>query len=90
MVNAQTNYLTYFHLFLEINSQKRYMGLVNHLQVGELLATEEAESPIQYVRFWNGQDRCLLEGTVTLDEAGDKVSIDMGESKSYHFRKLGR
>jgi hypothetical protein len=90
MFGSKTDSLAYFHCTLELDSNRRYMGTINHLQVTELVQRKTAsEGPTHSVRFWDGSCHRSLEGKATVGEDGVRLLLDMGKAKRYHFRKLG-
>lgn len=89
MLEGKTNPLAYFHLTLELDSTRRPMGTINHLQVIRLDERIASEDVTHAVRFWDGANHRSLEGKVTVEEEGERLFLDMGKGKTYHFRKLG-
>jgi hypothetical protein len=89
MSNKNAGYMTYFHLTLEVGSMRRNLGRINHLQVTQLDDAVMAGGITHSVRFWDGQTYRVLEGTVTEQQEGVKLCLDMGRGKKYHFQKLG-
>jgi hypothetical protein len=89
MSNKNAGFLTYYHLTLEVDSLRRNMGRVNHLQVTRLADSDASDEITHSVRFWDGEAYRVLEGFVTVEREGVMLSLDMGRGKKYHFRKLG-
>jgi len=80
------NYLSYYHLTLFLGDFKRYMGRVNHLQVFELSREINHKCGSHSIRFYDGMNHRELLGTVRLDD-DDDLTLDMGQGKSYRFKK---
>ncbi len=80
----QVHSLIYFKLFLEVENNKRYLGLVNHVNI---LDNSKNPSGLPHlVRFWDGEHYRFLEGTVVYSEDKKSFDLDMGEGKKYLFR----
>jgi hypothetical protein len=89
MLEGKINPLAYFHLTLELDSTRRPMGTINHLQVIRFDDRIASKDITHTVRFWDGSNHRSLEGKVTVEEEGVRLFLDMGKGKTYRFRKLG-
>ncbi|MGV8075150.1 MAG: hypothetical protein AB2L11_11410 [Syntrophobacteraceae bacterium] len=89
MLNNKTDCLTFFHLTLELNSTRHYLGTVTHLQVTGVGERAASEYIAHCVSFRDGGSYRSLEGKVTVETEGERLFLDMGQGKTYYFRKLG-
>ncbi|SFM59504.1 hypothetical protein [Thermodesulforhabdus norvegica] len=85
---GEAGLLAFFRLYLEVEGQRRYLGLVNHVRI-----LDNSSNPTPYphmVRFWDGENYRFLEGDVHIDEDREGFVLSMGGSKRYIFRLLRR
>ncbi len=83
------NSFSYYHLTLKAGSTQHSMGLVSKVQVGDILDSDKRDEFPNWIRFWDGETMRELLGTTTVSDEGDRISISMGQGKSYDLRKLG-
>lgn len=85
---GEAGLLAFFRLYLEVEGQRRYLGLVNNVRI-----FDNSPNPTPFphmVRFWDGDFYRFLEGEVRVDEDGEGFVLEMGGTKRYIFRLLRR
>lgn len=80
------NYLSYYHLTLSVRGLERYMGRINHLQIVQLPDEVNQNGVSHCVRFYDGSAHRELVGIICPCEDG-AMMLDMGQGKSYRFKK---
>lgn len=79
-------YFSYYHLTLCLEGTERYMGRVTHLQVIELGGETDQKGISHVVRFHAGGHHRELPGALRPGAEGELI-LDMGQGKSYRFKK---
>lgn len=88
MLSGNEDFLAYHHLTLILGDTKRYMGRVSHLQIMDVPGGLAREGTTHAVRFWDGENLRELLGKVHDVPEETALILDMGEGKSYRFRRL--
>jgi len=83
------NSISSYHLTLNVGLKKHPMGLVSKVQVGDILDSDKSDQFPNWLRFWDGETMRELLGTTMVSDEGSRISINMGEEKSYELKKLG-
>jgi len=88
MLKSNADFLAYHHLTLILGSTERYMGRVSHLQILDVSVEVAQERITHAVRFWDGENHRELLGMVHEVPQEAALILDMGQGKTYRFRKL--